>query len=84
MPLSDDAKAELDAAIAIVREDRLEKFLRGRFSEPKPIDPPKPTDPPKPADPNNPPPPPPPVPPTDPPADPPKKKSGYWGELYGE
>lgn len=32
--LTDEAKAEIQAAIAIVREDRFEKFLRGRLAGP--------------------------------------------------
>lgn len=34
MPLSEDAKKELAEAIAIVKEDRTEKFLRRRFTAP--------------------------------------------------
>lgn len=83
--LTDEAKAEIAAAVAIVREDRLEKFLRGHplLNPPKPTDPPAPklTDPPAPklTDPPGPKPtdPPPPK-PTDPPSDPPKVKKGLW------
>lgn len=75
--LSDAAKAEIRAAVQIIREDRFEKFVRGRT--PKPVDPPvvPPVDPPKP--PNGPPVPPvkdPVVPPEDP-----KEYSSYWGEI---
>lgn len=78
--LTDAAKAEIKAAIAIIREDRFEKYVRSRAAkpaDPKPTDPPadpKPTDPPvtpPPADPK----------PTDPPPDD-KQKSRYWGEIF--
>lgn len=37
--LTDAAKAEIKAAIAIIREDRFEAYIRSRT--PKPVDPPK-------------------------------------------
>jgi hypothetical protein len=76
MPLSDDAKKELNEAIRIVREDRFEAYVRKNHAappNPNPNDPPKdpPTDPPPPKnDPND--------PPNDPP---PANKHSYWGEL---
>lgn len=75
--LTDAAKKELHEAIAIIREDRFEKFARARLGAKPPTDP-KPTDPPKPNDPPAPPPPNPNDPPTDPP---PVDKHAYWGEL---
>lgn len=92
MALSDDAKAELREAIRIVREDRLEGYIRKRFAPEKkdPLiteDPPK--DPPKDPAPTPPGPTPPPakdpVTGPDPETDPkPKKRKGYWGELLDE
>jgi hypothetical protein len=73
--LNDDAKAEIAAAVRMVRDDHHSKMIREihGWSKPKdpPVDPPKPTDPP--VDPklkNDPPP------PTDPPA--PVKKRSLW------
>lgn len=67
--LSDEAKAEIAAAIAIVREDRFEKFVRGTIKPP--TDPAAPgagdPPPPKPGD------------PVTPPGDV-KKRGLYWGE----
>lgn len=74
MPLTDDAKKELAEAIAIVREDRIDKMLRTRLAGPK-------TEPPK-TDPNDPTPPPPKDDPTEPPE--PPKGRGYWGELLSD
>lgn len=48
MPLTDDAKAELDTAFKIVREDKFEAYARTRISKlttPKEADKPKETDP---------------------------------------
>lgn len=85
--LTDEAKAAIADAVRIVREDKMEAFLRDRLTKhttppandpPKPQDPPA-NDPPKPQDGPTPPPPkpqdPPPVPPTDAP-----KRSLWWGE----
>lgn len=91
MPLSEDAKKELHNAIAMVREDRLEKHIRSRFAGPAkdplldddpPTPPTPPVDPPKPPKGTPAPPPPKPADPpvVDPPVDP-KRKSSYWGEL---
>lgn len=94
--LTDEAKALIADSIRIVREDRMDRYVRDRVAKhtepkepPKPADPPPtpPVDPPKP--PETPPPtppvvpaPPPNPPPTDPPKDPPKKNvSRWWGEL---
>jgi hypothetical protein len=89
--LTDAAKAEIAAAIRIVREDRIDKLLRDRLKSPapdplfNPNDPPK--DPPKDPDPKDPPkdpitPPPAKDPTIDPPIDEPKgKRSAYWGEI---
>lgn len=84
MPLTEDAKRELQEAIRIVREDRFEKFARGYVSKNAPqkdplIDPEK--DPEKDV--------PPPPPGKDPETDPekeekPKRTSRYWGELMDE
>lgn len=82
--LTDAAKAEIAAAIAIVREDRFEKFARdrlGKLSESKPTEtPPTPPT-------NNPPTvptgnPPPPTEPSQPPTEPSNvgKKSIWWGD----
>lgn len=81
MPLTEDARNELREAIRIVREDRFEKFVRGRVPK---NDPPK--DPTK-VDPlldKDGPDAPPPV--NDPPKDPPKepRKSAWWGELMDD
>ena len=85
MPLTDDARKELQEAIRIVREDRFEKFVRGRMkSEDKDppqkdplIDPEK--DPEK-----DPTPPPGKDPEKDPEKDAPKPKSAWWGELMND
>lgn len=87
--LTDEAKAELQAAIALIREDRFEKYARTAIKKntPKPADPPppptpQPVDPPPPK--NDPPTPPPPKvdpPPTDPP---PKKKRMWWGDALDD
>lgn len=80
MALTEDAKAELAAAIAIVREDRFEKFVRSHTV--KPVE--KPKDPVLDDDEKGPnPPPPKDDPETDPKNDPdkPKSKSAWWGEL---
>ena len=71
--LTEAAKAELRAAVRIVREDRLEKFFRERF--PKMEDKPKETSD-KPD-----------VPPVNPPDDDKPltgRKSSYWGEIFPE
>jgi hypothetical protein len=77
--LTEAAKAEIAAAIAIVREDRFEKYVRASISRPAPADPTKDDpifDPEK--DPAVPPPPK----PKDPDPEPPKgRKSAYWGEI---
>ena len=94
MALTEEAKAELAAAIAIVREDRFEKYARQTLGKNAPKDPPKdplidpnpdpnpdPKDP-APKDPVNPPPPKDPA-PKDP--DPkPTRRSAYWGELLDD
>lgn len=78
MALTNDAKAEIAAAIAIVREDRMDKFMRDRLTKHTKSDPPtdpKPSDPP--AD--------PPPPKEGDPEDPPKvRKSSYWGEILDD
>lgn len=88
--LTDAAKAEIAAGIAIVKEDRILKFLTVQnppkpadIDPPKPTDPPtdpKPVDPPKPTDPK-PVEPPPPTPPTDPL---PPKKGIWWGDQLDD
>lgn len=89
--LTDAAKAEIAAGIAIVKEDRIMKFLTVQnppkpadIDPPKPTDPPtdppKPVDPPKPTDPK-PVEPPPPTPPTDPL---PPKKGIWWGDQLDD
>lgn len=84
MGLTDDAKREIEAAIKIVREDKVHEYIR-RSSQPKPADPPAPTPPAGPPTPPGGPTPPPPTPPAGPPADPPTgKKSAYWGELLDD
>jgi len=77
--LTDEAKAEIAAAVAIVKEDRILKYLRENKTaltiEPS-VEPPTvgPTEPP--VDPNKPTPP-----PIKPPTDPkPKKRGLYWGD----
>lgn len=83
MALSDAAKAEIKAAIAIIREDKLYGFVRkasGQTATPPPA-----TDPGKPATPPG--PPAPPAKPGDPPADPPKlpaTRSAWWGEIMDD
>lgn len=87
--LTDAAKAEIAAAIRIVREDRFEQYARTAIEKHAPKnDPPTPPNPPVPPGPTPPivppgptPPPPPPIVPPMPP-EPPKKKSrlSYWGE----
>lgn len=73
--LTDEAKAEIAAAIAIVREDRFERFVRGRLSGPSSDTDPKAGDPPppKPGDPV----------PSDP-SNPVKKRGLYWGDSSSE
>lgn len=73
--LTDEAKAEIRAAIAIVREDRFERFLRGRLAGPSTDSAPGAGDPPPPK-------------PGDPVTgngdNPPVKKRGlYWGDSDG-
>lgn len=87
--LTAEAKAELHAAIAIIREDRFGKYARTVLKTASPRDtpeppkpagppePPKPADPPKPVD----PPAPPPVKPVDPPPPVVKRVSRWWGEI---
>lgn len=78
--LTDAAKAEIAAAIAIVREDRFEKHVRATLSKHTPPTPPKPdTPPPTPPKPDA-PPPPPPKPDAPPPDTPPKRASLWWGD----
>jgi hypothetical protein len=68
----EEVQAEISAAVAIVREDRFEKFIRARIGEPsgdgKPTKdektPPAPNDPPK--------------------NDPPKKRSLWWGDQAND
>lgn len=88
--LTPEAKAEIAAAIKIVKEDKLEKFLRARLPDPaNPVPPtpsptPPPPTPPNPTPPPNPPSPTPPPPAPDPPTnDPPAvtRRSVYWGDL---
>jgi hypothetical protein len=79
MELSDEAKAEIKAAIDILRSDGIhihKTYPAFLASQTKPTeDPkPKPADPPKPGD--N---PPPPKPTADVPVDPPKKAGLWWG-----
>lgn len=81
--LTAEAKAEISAAIAIVREDKFSKYartvLKGHAPVP-PADPPKdpPTDPPKKDGPE-------PPPAKDPPNDPPPKpKRGLWWPPEGD
>lgn len=87
--LTQAAKAEIAAAIAIVREDRFEKHARevlGKHTPPTPTPPPTPApdpvfDPPK--DPTATPPPPKPADPA--PTDEPKgRRSAYWNEIFPE
>jgi hypothetical protein len=86
--LTDAAKAEIAAAVKIVREDRhyalLSKVAKQTEPKPEPEPTPPPTPPTPPADPPKPPTPPvlppPPVPPT-PPTPPTKRRSAYWGDL---
>lgn len=87
--LTEAAKAEIAAAIRIVREDKFEQFVRSRTPEPPkppekdPIFDPNdlPKDPPK-----DPAVPPPPKDPKDPIKDsePPKRRSAYWGEIFDD
>lgn len=85
MPLTDDAKAEIKAAIAIIREDRFEAYVRSRQ---KPADPPPKEDelivedPPKGTPPTG--TPAPPAKETPPKETPPPKKSAYWGEILND
>lgn len=80
-PLSPEARAELTAAVKILREDRIMAHMRAasKPAEPAKVDPPvKPADPakpPKPADPA-------PIepPPVVPPVETPKKKGLWWGD----
>ena len=84
MGLTEDAKNEIAAAIAIVRADKFEQHARSVLAKHTPKDPPKdplieddpPVNPPPPKDPKD--------PPTDPPTDPPKTRSRYWGEILDE
>lgn len=92
--LTEEARNEIRAAIAIIREDKFEQYARTTLAKHAPKDEPPPPEPPK-VDP--PVPPAPPVPPTPPPGptppppkpvdeppkvDPPaKRKHSYWGEL---
>ena len=78
MGLTEDAKKELKEAIAIVREDRMDKFIRSRMApkDDPPSDPPPTNDPPNPPPPKD-------DPPNDPPPNP-TRKSSYWGELLDE
>lgn len=72
MPISDEARKMIQDSIAIVREDRFEKYVRSRMAKddsdsggkPKPNDPPKP----------------PPNKPPEPPA--PGRKSLWWGDVF--
>jgi len=81
--LTPEAKAEIAEAVRIVRQDKMDKFLRSHpLLNPKRDDPPpdpKKTAPPKPTDPpTEPPTDPPPPKPADPPTDPPKAGKGLW------
>lgn len=85
--LTDAAKAEIAAAIAIVREDRFEKYVRARQAKPNTETPPAnpPADPPKNEPPANPPVNPPPPKDTPPDTPPPVSNySKYWGEILSE
>lgn len=90
--LTDAAKKEIADAIAIVREDRIDKLLRERLASPKESNPPTPPIPPNPPTPPNPVPPtpnPPPAPPSNdpnnPPTNPPAKKRGlYWSDRLDD
>lgn len=90
--LTDEAKAEIKAAFAIVKQDKQHSLLRrvAKQTEPKtetpPVEPAPVVDPPKPPSVPATPPvaePPPPKPPVTPPVDPPptKRRSSYWGDL---
>ena len=68
----DDVLEEINKAVQIVREDRMDKLLRSRLSPPKPEN--DPTDPPE-TDPTRKPPP-----KKDKPETPPVRKSLWWGE----
>jgi hypothetical protein len=93
--LTEEAKAEIKAAIEIVKSDRDHKLtveeyravMREEMAAWKPptVEPPKPADPPVPPTPPRndptPPPPAPPIPPAPPPTPPaPKRRRGYWPE----
>jgi hypothetical protein len=71
MPLSDEARQMIQESIAIVREDRFEKYVRGRMAkdEQPPKDTPKGKDTP----------PPPPKSENEPPPEP---KSLWWGDVF--
>jgi hypothetical protein len=76
MAMSDEAKAELAAAIKIAREDGLhvhKTYAQYMAKKDAPVDPPAPTDPPAPKDGD-------PPPPKEGPTDPPKKKGLWWGD----
>jgi hypothetical protein len=80
--LTPEAKAEIAAAIEIVRQDKNDQWWKDKVSTWEPKAPP--TDPPKPPDGPNPPPPTDPPKPPDPPEDAPKKRGLYWGDNAGE
>lgn len=69
--LTDEARAEIAAAVAIVREDRFEQFVRGRLQGPASDKSPKPGDPPPPK--------------TDDGSGPkPEKRGLFWGDRLNE
>jgi len=70
MAMSEEARKMIQDSIAIVREDRFERFVRGRMAKDEDAGKPKPNDPPKP----------PPNKPPEPPA--PGPKSLWWGEVF--
>jgi hypothetical protein len=79
--LTDAAKAEIAAAIKIVREDKVHSYIRRSTAggTPPPTPPPTPPVPPVPGGPL--PPPPKPPEPTVPPV---KPRSAYWGEILSD
>lgn len=80
MALSDAAKAEIKAAIAIIREDKLYGYVRKATAGNGPTPPTSPTPPTPPG-----PPAPPAKPPTDPPPNPPAaSRSAWWGEIMDD
>lgn len=87
MGLTDDAKKEIEAAIAIVRADKVHDYIRrsSKPAEPTPAPtPPTPAPTPTP-DPSVPAPPPKPTDPSVPPAPAPERKvSAWWGELLDD